>query len=247
MNRKVLSLHAITELLKQDPCAGEFYYCKENNRITELITLCKKRGVKVNKVDIKEIDKIAGSRDHKFAAFLGERTGKRSKKFNTVHEVLDFNDRTNQLVIILDGITDPHNFGAIIRSADQFRADCVVIPESRSAGNTKVIDQTSAGANQHMPVIKVVNLAREIEQLKEAGFWFYGAAMDGSGCHDIDLKGKIGLVLGSEGKGIRENVRKKCDSLISIPCNGNIDSLNVSVAAGVLMYETRRQQKFTYI
>ena len=144
------------------------------------------------------------------------------------------------IVVILDSITDPHNVGAILRSCDQFGAALVVIPEHNSASDiatNEVIGRTSAGASAWVPVAIVNNLVRAAEQLKKAGFWIYGADAGGQNCRTIDFPAKSVLIMGSEGTGIAALLEKQCDTIVSIPTCGKIDSLNVSVAAGVLLYE----------
>jgi len=145
-------------------------------------------------------------------------------------------------VIILDGIEDPHNLGAIIRTANQAGAHGVIIPKHRAVGLTAVVARTSAGALNYTPVAKVTNIAKTMEDLKKEGMWFACADMDGASMYGADLTGPLGLVIGSEGSGVGELVKKTCDFTVSIPMKGDIDSLNASVAAGVLMYEAVRQR-----
>ncbi len=140
-------------------------------------------------------------------------------------------------VIILDNIEDPHNLGAIIRTANLAGAHGVIIPKNRAVGLTATVARTSAGALNYTPVVKVTNLNRTIEELKERGLWFVCADMDGEVMYDLNLKGPIGLVIGSEGEGVGRLVKEKCDYIASIPMKGDIDSLNASVACGVLAYE----------
>lgn len=144
--------------------------------------------------------------------------------------------------ILLDNIEDPHNLGAIIRTANLAGAHGVIIPKNRAAGLTAVVARTSAGALNYTPVVKVTNLAKTIEELKEKGLWFVCADMNGTRMYDLDLKGPIGLVIGSEGDGVGRLVKEKCDMTAAIPMKGDIDSLNASVAAGVLAYEIVRQR-----
>lgn len=144
--------------------------------------------------------------------------------------------------ILLDNIEDPHNLGAIIRTANLAGAHGVIIPKNRAAGLTAVVVRTSAGALNYTPVVKVTNLAKTIEELKEKGLWFVCADMNGTRMYDLDLKGPIGLVIGSEGDGVGRLVKEKCDMTAAIPMKGDIDSLNASVAAGVLAYEIVRQR-----
>ena len=145
-------------------------------------------------------------------------------------------------VLLLDGIEDPHNLGAIIRTANQAGAHGVIIPKNRAVGLTATVAKASAGALNYTPVAKVTNLAQTIENLKKEGMWFVCADMDGKPMYKLDLKGAIGLVIGSEGEGVGRLIKERCDMVASIPMKGNIDSLNASVAAGVLAYEILRQR-----
>lgn len=145
-------------------------------------------------------------------------------------------------LILLDNIEDPHNLGAIIRTANLAGAHGVVIPKNRAVGLTAAVARTSAGALNYTPVARVTNLAKTIEELKEKGLWFVCADMDGTRMYDLNLKGPIGLVIGSEGEGVGRLVKEKCDMVAAIPMKGDIDSLNASVAAGVMAYEILRQR-----
>lgn len=145
-------------------------------------------------------------------------------------------------LFLLDNIEDPHNLGAIIRTANLAGAHGVIIPKNRAAGLTATVARTSAGALNYTPVARVTNLAKTIEELKKAGIWFVCADMAGTRMYDLDLKGPIGLVIGSEGEGVGRLVKEKCDMIAAIPMKGDIDSLNASVAAGVLAYEIVRQR-----
>jgi len=145
-------------------------------------------------------------------------------------------------VIVLDGIEDPHNLGAILRTANQAGAHGIIIPKRRAVGLTAVVARTSAGAINYTPVAKVTNLVRTMEELKKQGLWFVCADMDGQAMYDVDMTGPIGLVIGNEGNGVSRLVREACDMTASIPMMGDVDSLNASVAAGVLAYEIVRQR-----
>lgn len=145
-------------------------------------------------------------------------------------------------LILLDGIEDPHNLGAIIRTANLSGAHGVIIPKHRAAGLTATVAKTSAGALNYTPVAKVTNLGKTMEELKEKGMWFVCADMGGESMYQLDLRGPIGLVIGNEGSGVSRLVKEKCDFVASIPMKGDIDSLNASVAAGVLAYEIVRQR-----
>ncbi|MBP5309224.1 MAG: 23S rRNA (guanosine(2251)-2'-O)-methyltransferase RlmB [Lachnospiraceae bacterium] len=145
-------------------------------------------------------------------------------------------------VIILDNIEDPHNLGAVIRTANLAGAHGVIIPKNRAVGLTSTVARTSAGAINYTPVVRVTNIVRTIEELKKQGMWFVCADMDGTLMYDLDLKGSIGLVIGNEGEGVSRLVKENCDMIAAIPMKGDIDSLNASVAAGVLAYEIVRQR-----
>ena len=146
------------------------------------------------------------------------------------------------LVVVLDGVTDPHNLGAVLRVAEAAGASGVVIPKDRAAGVTAAAVKASAGASEHVPVARVTNLRRAVDQMQRAGLWVYAAEVRGTPYGDLDLTGPTGLVLGSEGRGVRRLVREGCDGAISIPMLGAVGSLNVSVAAALLLYEARRQR-----
>ena len=145
-------------------------------------------------------------------------------------------------IILLDGIEDPHNLGAIIRTANQAGAHGIIIPKRRAVGLTPTVARTSAGAINYTPVAKVTNLSQTIKELKDKGMWFVCADMDGTPMYDLNLTGSIGLVIGNEGDGVSKLVKENCDMIATIPMKGDIDSLNASVAAGVLAYEIVRQR-----
>lgn len=165
-------------------------------------------------------------------------------RYATVEEILEKAREKGEppFLILLDGIEDPHNLGAIIRTANLCGAHGVIIPKRRAVGLTAVVARTSCGAIHYTPVAKVTNLKHTMEELKKEGLWFVCADMDGTVMYDLDLKGPIGLVIGSEGEGVSRLVRESCDMVASIPMKGDIDSLNASVAAGVLAYEIVRQR-----
>ena len=164
-------------------------------------------------------------------------------------EYYDFNElllklrkKENPFILVLDHLKDPHNLGAILRTADATGVDAVIIPKDRSVEVTPTVTKVSVGATEHIPVIKVTNIARTIDKLKEKKYWITAADMDGEKAFfESDLKGNVGIVIGSEGEGIRRLVREKCDFIVNIPMKGRIQSLNASVAASILMYEVVRQ------
>ena len=165
-------------------------------------------------------------------------------EYATVEEILDNARQKGEapFLFLLDNIEDPHNLGAIIRTANLAGAHGVIVPKNRAAGLTAVVAKTSAGALNFTPVARVTNLAKTIEELKKEGIWFVCADMGGTTMYDLNLKGPIGLVIGNEGEGVGRLVKEKCDMIASIPMKGDIDSLNASVAAGVLAYEILRQR-----
>lgn len=165
-------------------------------------------------------------------------------EYATVEEILDNARQKGEapFLFLLDNIEDPHNLGAIIRTANLAGAHGVIVPKNRAAGLTAVVAKTSAGALNFTPVARVTNLAKTIEELKKEGIWFVCADMGGTTMYDLNLKGPIGLVIGNEGEDVGRLVKEKCDMVASIPMKGNIDSLNASVAAGVLAYEIVRQR-----
>lgn len=237
----ISDFHGCEELLKKGECQGTLYLSKQSKRAMILKKMAEVKGVSVKNISIDEMTKM--SSDHR-GFLLKVKTKSREQKKQQVDfdTFLQTFDKETGLVVILDSITDPHNYGAILRSCDQFGADLVIIPSRRSASETPVVARVSAGAVNYVNVAVVTNLNRAIKQIKNAGFWVYGADMGGKSGAELDLKGRVALVMGSEGRGMHEKVRNSCDEIISIPTCGNVDSLNVSVAAGILMYEITRQQ-----
>lgn len=200
-----------------------------------VIDEAKKRNIVIQQADGARLDRMANGENHQGVIAMIS-----AYSYVSVNDIISGKD--NAFVIICDKITDPHNLGAIIRTANCVGADGVIIPKRDSAGVNSVVMKTSAGAVEYTPVAKVTNLASTIDELKERGFWITAADMDGQSMYDIDFKGKIAIVVGSEGKGISRLVREKCDFIAQIPMYGEINSLNASVAAAVLMYEAVRQR-----
>ncbi len=188
-----------------------------------------------------QIDRLANAKDHQgvvalAAARAAATLGDILAQANTGHGQLG-------LIVLLDGVEDPHNLGAIIRTALAAGAHGVVIPERRAAGLTDTVARASAGALAHLPVAKVTNLVRTMEELKEAGYWLVGLDEQGDKNYtEVDYTSPVGIVLGSEGQGLHELTRKRCDFVVSLPTTGPVKSLNVSVAAGVVLFEAIRQR-----
>ena len=166
--------------------------------------------------------------------------------YKSLPELKKILDEKNEpaFIAVLDHIEDPHNLGAIIRSAEASGVHGIIIPKDQAAEVTPVVEKSAAGATTHLPIIKVTNLVRTIDDLKKVGIWFYGTDQDGEqSIEEIDISGPCGIVLGGEGKGMRRLVREHCDIIMRIPMYGNINSLNVSVSAGITFYEVRRQRR----
>jgi 23S rRNA (guanosine2251-2'-O)-methyltransferase len=242
--------HAIEEHIKSGRSAGSLLAAKPGPRARELAALAVEHKIRVDRVGTHELDHLAP--DHRGIALAvpdedsgsgnGKSAGASLEEFIAGLEGGN-RPRKDALVLILDDITDPHNYGAILRSCDQFGVDLVISRNRRNAKHAAVIAQTSAGAASWVPAAEAANLPRAVQDLKDAGFWIYGADMNGEALYKKNLRGRVALVLGSEGAGISRLLRESCDALIAIPAGGRIDSLNVSVAAGVLLYEVTRQRK----
>lgn len=235
----ITGFHAIEEMIKSGKAQGPLLVANAGPRARSIMSLAVDHKIRTDRVGEHELDRQAP--DHRGIALFVESKGPVNEI--TVKQFLeDLDEGSGALVVLLDGITDPHNYGAILRSCDQFGVNLVVVGNRRSAKDAEVVSKTSAGAAAWVPIAGVSNLARVAEQLKEAGFWLYGADMAGKPVYDVDLKGRTAIILGSEGAGLSRLLRETCDAMIAIPSKGRIDSLNVSVAAGVLLYEALRQR-----
>ena len=231
--------HAIEERIKSGRVCGPLLTAKSGPRAGKIVSLAITKKIRIDRVGTFELDGIApGNRG--IALQIEDEGGSVDI---TLEDFLDgLGDRRDVLVLILDEITDPHNYGAILRCCDQFGVDLVIGRNRRSAKHAGVISQTSAGAVSWVAQAETPNLVRAAEDLKEAGFWIYGTDMEGEPVYEKDLSGRVAFVLGSEGGGISRLLRERCDAMVGIPSVGRIDSLNVSVAAGVLLYEVCRQR-----
>ena len=231
----IYGANPILEALRSHPKRVHYVGVARGANTQRVFDAAKKAGVPVRVMPADQIDRLAGGGVHN-----GVIADVSEASYRDFDEVIARDD-TN-FVLILDGVTDPQNFGAILRVAEGFGVNVVVIPQHESVGLTPAAVKASAGASEWVPVAQVTNLARTIESLKERGYWIYGAAAKGDPPEAIDFTGKVALVLGSEGKGIRRNVLEHCDRTVTIPMSGRVDSLNVATAAAVLCYEVRRQQ-----
>jgi len=232
--------HAIEERIKSGRSCGPLLTAKAGPRAREIVTLAVNRKIRLERVGAFELDGIApGNR----GIALQVEDNSASADISLEDYLAGIGERQDALVLILDEITDPHNYGAILRCCDQFAVDLVVSRNRRNAKHAEVISKTSSGAVSWVAQAETPNLVRAMEDLKEAGFWIYGADMEGEPVYSKDLSGKVAFVLGGEGSGISRLLREQCDGMVGIPSSGRIDSLNVSVAAGVLLYEVRRQRQ----
>ena len=260
MSKVITGFHAIEERVlalskkKSDDAKNyQICYSKPGPRVKKIISAAKEAGVVVTQVDDSKLNELVAGLDKTLQDHRGivlTVVGEAEPTANLV----DFDawikensadDDKVRTVVILDRVTDPHNVGAIIRSCDQFGASLVIMPEHNSANDVQsndVIARSSAGASAWIPFTVVNNLVRAVEKLKAAGFWIYGADAGGETCGKIQFPKKSAIVMGSEGTGISQLLEKQCDTIVSIPTCGKIDSLNVSVAAGVLLYELYRRQ-----
>ncbi len=207
--------------------------------VNSIIREAKKADTIINYVSKERLDKMSETGKHQGVIAYAA-----AYEYATVEQILALAREKNEepFIFILDNIEDPHNLGAIIRTANLAGAHGVIIPKRRAAGLTATVAKTSAGALNYTPVAKVTNIGAAIEELKKEGMWFVCAHMDGEIMYNLNLTGPIGLVIGNEGGGVSRLVKEKCDFIASIPMKGNIDSLNASVAAGVLAYEVVRQK-----
>lgn len=209
-------------------------------RLEELIELGRTQQLKTVFRERRELDRLAGHNHHQGVLLRLE-----PFKFTDLSELLSAwqNSGKSAFFLLLDGITDPHNFGAILRSAEVAGCHGVIIAKDRSCSVTPVVEKTAAGALSYLPLCQVTNLSRAIEELKKAGIWCYGLAGEegAENLYSAKLIGNLALVVGSEGKGLRENIRKHCDGLLAIPMQGQVNSLNASVAAAVALFEVVRQ------
>ena len=242
MSEMIYGIHAVQALLERAPERFQEVFIlkgREDKRLLPLIHALESQGVVIQLANRQYLDEKSDGAVHQ--GIIARVKPGRQYQENDLPDLIASLDQP--FLLILDGVTDPHNLGAIIRTAECVGAHGVIIPKRRSAGLTAVVDKTSAGALEHMAVARVPNLAAAIETLKKNGLWIYGTAAEGANeLWKTDLTGPACIVIGSEGTGISRLVREKCDFLVSIPLRGQISSLNASAAAAVLLYEALRQR-----
>ena len=232
----VVGVHPVLEALRSGRGIDRVLVARGagGSRLQEIIDLCRAQAIPLRFEQRPSLDRVAGGTTHQGVVALGAEHR---------HASLEDVAGTATMLVVLDGVEDPHNLGAIIRTAHAAGASAVVIPERRAAGLTEAVSKAAAGALEHLPVARVGNLNRALETLKERGFWIYGLDEQGDKTYDrVDYVSPAAIVLGGEGKGLHQHVKEHCDQLVRIPTAGRISSLNVSVAAGIVLFEWKRRR-----
>ena len=242
MSEVIYGIHAIGEALKRGGRRFDYVAVSRDRtdpRLQRILDDCRAQGVSVRFVPREDIDRQTRTNTHQGIMAFTSR-----KEYSGVAELLEHKHGQYSFLLVLDGVEDPHNLGALIRSADGAGVDGVIIPERRASPITGTVVKASAGASEHIPVARVVNIARTLDELKEQNVWTVGLDERGQQSYDeLDYTMNCAIVMGAEGKGLHDLVRRKCDMLVSIPMMGAVDSLNVSVAGGIVMYEVQRQRR----
>jgi 23S rRNA (guanosine2251-2'-O)-methyltransferase len=242
MSDIIFGIHPVSEALKRGERRFDYVsIAKDRNdpRVQRIVDDCRAQGISVRFVAREDIDRATRTSNHQ--GVMAQTT---SKKFTDIDDLLEHKRGEYSFLLVLDGVEDPHNLGALLRSADGAGVDGVIIPERRAAGISGTVVKTSAGAAEHLNVARVTNIARTLEELKEKNVWIVGLDERGDKSYDeLDYKMNCAIVMGAEGKGLHDLVRRKCDMLVNIPMTGAVSSLNVSVAGGIVMYEVLRQRK----
>lgn len=241
MSEQIEGRNAVLEAFRSGRCVDKLFILDgcQDGPVRTIAREARKKDTIINYVSKERLDQLSETKVHQ-----GVIAQVAAYEYSTVEDILARAQEKGEapFLILLDNVEDPHNLGAIIRTANLAGAHGVIIPKRRSVGLTSTVARTSAGAIHYTPVAKVTNLVRTIEELKEKGIWFVCADMGGESMYQLNLTGPIGLIVGNEGEGVSRLVREACDFTASIPMKGDIDSLNASVAAGVLAYETVRQR-----
>lgn len=235
----VYGLHAVTESLRAN--TGNKLYLQDDLRgknVDKVKALATEKKVSISWTPKKTLSDMTNGGVHQgFVLKVSEFAYADLSEIMTKAE-----NEENPLILILDGLTDPHNLGSILRTADATNVTGIIIPKHRSVGVTPVVSKTSTGAVEHVLIARVTNLSQTLDTLKDKEFWIFGTDMNGTPSHKWNTKGKLALVIGNEGKGISHNIKKQVDEMITIPMNGHVQSLNASVAAAILMYEVFRNR-----
>lgn len=238
---KIVGRNAVRELLQGERDIEKIYVQsgEREGSLKLLVAMAKERKIPINEVEKIRLDSIAGGLSHQGVVAVAA-----EHNYSTLDEIISYAEEKGEkpFVAVLDGVEDPHNLGAIIRNAECCGLHGIIIPKRRAVGLTPTVVKTSAGAVEHMRVAKVTNLAATLDELKEKGFWIYGADMGGKEYHSVDFGGSVAVVLGSEGFGISRLVKEKCDFIVSISMYGKVNSMNVSCASAVIFAEVARQR-----
>jgi 23S rRNA (guanosine2251-2'-O)-methyltransferase len=242
LSNYIYGLNSVTEALKARGRSFQWIgVARERHdlRLQRIIEECRRLGLPVRFLPHAELDRLAGNNGHQGVVAVTS-----AKQYSDLGDIVDARRGTHALIVVLDGVEDPHNLGAILRTADAAGADGAVIPERRAAGVTGAVAKASAGASEHLPVARVTNISRTLEELKQKSIWVVGLDERAPQSYEaLDYRMDCAVVLGAEGKGLHDLVRKRCDFLVSIPMLGKVPSLNVSVAAGIVLFEAVRQRK----
>ncbi len=237
----IIGRNAVSEALRSERAIDTLLVVKgeRNGSIGRILAECREKKIVIKEVDKKKLDFMCGQGNHQGVAAYAA-----AHEYAEVEDILALAEERGEapFIIVCDGIEDPHNLGAIIRTAETAGAHGIIIPKRRNASLTWAVGKASAGAVEYMPVARVGNLASTLDELKEKGIWVYSADMDGKTWCETDFAGGVALVVGSEGNGVSRLIREKSDFIVSLPMKGKITSLNASVAAGILMYEVSRQR-----
>lgn len=232
--------NAVSEALRADRVLDSVLIARgeRGGSLQVLAAKCRDKGIPVKEVDIRRLDAIAGPHHQGIAAVAA------CKEYATLDDLFALAEERGEppFFVVCDELEDPHNLGAVVRTAEAAGAHGVIIPKRRSAGLTSTVYKASAGAVEYLPVARVANVAETLKELKKRGLWIYGLDMDGETWCEADLTGAAALVVGSEGRGVGRLVKEQCDFVLSLPMRGRINSLNASVACGLLLYEVARQR-----
>lgn len=237
----IIGRNAILEALRSDRTIDSLYVARGNRAgaISALLAKAKAKGIVIKEADPKKLDFLCGHANHQGVVAVAA-----AKAYATLDDLFRLAEERGEppFFIIADGLHDPHNLGAVIRTAECAGAHGVIVPKRHSTGLTYAVGKASAGAVEYLPVARVSNLAAAMDELKKRGVWIYAADMDGERWCDVDYSGAVALVVGSEGDGVGRLVKEKSDFIVSLPIRGNVNSLNASVACGILCYEVVRSR-----
>lgn len=243
-SERVFGLHAVRSLLERTPGQVRQLWVQDSrhdDKIQSLVSLAGSVGVRVETRPRRDLDELSGQGRHQGVVAEVEAASVELREADLLSYVEALEEPP--FLLILDGVQDPHNLGACLRSADAAGVHAVIVPRDRSVGLTPVVRKVACGAAETVPLVTVTNLARTLRALRDAGVWLYGAAGEaGESLYHMRLTGPVGLILGGEGKGLRRLTREHCDALFAIPMAGTVESLNVSVATGIALFEARRQR-----